>query len=185
MENHLFLSGEIIGTRVFIHWKEYLCTIWLVSTTNAQQKSLEWDVMEKQEASFSPPFTSSWPHQKLLPSSFTLTQFDRPTNAHTLALQSFSTVQCEPQGTAPSCWKMLLPAHLCVCAWGSMCVFPCVYMCVWVYTCARENTFSCFTSNGHAETCVSHTAVFPPQLRSKDGSPNQKNIGDISPKILF
>ncbi len=151
-----YFSGEIIGTRAFIHWREYLWAIWLVSTTNAQQKSLEWDVMEKhKEAS---PFFHLQVHD--LTNRFTsFFLHSRIVHTHTHTHSHSFSLQCVPQGRAASCWKMLLPAHLCVCTRIHTCISLSVYGCVRVYVCARENTFSCFSSNGPAETCVSHSKV--------------------------
>lgn len=57
------------------------------------------------------------------------------------------------------CWKMLLPEHLCVCTWVHKCLSFCVFMILPRCMCAREITFSCYSSNGPAETCVSLSKV--------------------------
>lgn len=50
------------------------------------------------------------------------------TRMHT---RSLSTLHCVLQDRAPSCWKMLLPAHLCVCTWVPVCIY--VWGCICVH----------------------------------------------------
>lgn len=74
------------------------------------------------------PFTSSWPHQKLLSSSFTLTQVGRATKAHTHTLARLRI--CALQSTSGYGPRMLKDAFastpvcvqevLCVCICGQM-----------------------------------------------------------------
>lgn len=120
------LSGEMNETGAFIHWREYLCTFEMVSTTNAQHKSLEWDVMEKQEVSLISPCTSSWPHQSYLPQ---LSQI------YTLTLHTFCIVWCKMQlHHVERCY-----VNTCLHEGSSMCFLMYIYVfVVWKTSCVSH-----------------------------------------------
>lgn len=90
---------------------------------------------------------------------------------------SFSPLQCVPWRRAPSCWKMLLPAHLYVCVREDLYVHCFVCRCAYGRNVgARENTLSCFSLNGPAETNVSPTQRFQAAVKCRHHTHNKWGV---------